>query len=226
MTSNLLINEFMFNPSASGDQNEFIEVKGDADTDYSEWSLIVVDGDGSVAGKIDNVFQLGTTNSAGYWVTPYQTNALQNGTQTVLLVKNFTGKAGDDLDTANGGTFTSTPWSEIGDTIAVSDGGSGDPTYAGAPVLTGKLIAGASRIPDGTDTNSASDWAIDDPSLAGIEGYGTTAAAGTVLVTPGAANDGSATGGSGTGTNTSGSDTGSGTGRGSETGGRERKRVA
>ncbi|MCW2265037.1 putative extracellular nuclease/glycosyltransferase involved in cell wall biosynthesis [Gluconobacter cerinus] len=218
MTSNLLINEFMFNPSASGDPNEFIEVKGDADTDYSEWSLIVVDGDGSVAGKIDNVFQLGTTNSAGYWVTPYQTNALQNGTQTVLLVKNFTGKAGDDLDTANGGTFTSTPWSEIGDTIAVSDGGSGDPTYAGAPVLTGKLIAGASRIPDGTDTNSASDWAIDDPSLAGIEGYGTTAAAGTVLVTPGAANDGSATGGSGTGTNTGGSDTGTGGSSGSDTG--------
>lgn len=79
-------------------------------------------------------------------MTPYQTNALQNGTQTVLLVKNFTGKAGDDLDTANGGTFTSTPWSEIGDTIAVSDGGSGDPTYAGAPVLTGKLIAGASAF--------------------------------------------------------------------------------
>lgn len=56
---NLLINEFMFNPSASGDPNEFIEVKGDADTDYSEWSLIVVDGDGSVAGKIDNVFNSG-----------------------------------------------------------------------------------------------------------------------------------------------------------------------
>lgn len=158
MSSTLLINEFMFNPSASGDPNEFIEVKGDANTDYSEWSLIVVDGDGSVAGKIDNVFQLGTTNSSGYWVTPYQKNALQNGTQTVLLVKDFTGKVGDDLDTANTGTFTSTPWSEIGDTIAVSDGGSGDPTYANAPVLTGKLIAGASRIPDGTDTDSASDW--------------------------------------------------------------------
>jgi|GEM_PF-4197800 len=50
MTSNLLINEFMFNPSVSGDPNEFIEVKGDADTDYSEWSLIVVDGDGSSTG--------------------------------------------------------------------------------------------------------------------------------------------------------------------------------
>lgn len=157
MASKLLINEFMFNPSVAGDPDEFIEVKGDASTDYSAWSLIVVDGDGTAAGKIDNVFTLGVTNSDGYWVTPFQTNTLQNGTQTVLLVKDFTGKVGDDLDTANAGTFTSTPWSEIGDTIAVSDGGKGDPTYAGAPVLTGSIINGASRIPDGTDTDSTSD---------------------------------------------------------------------
>ncbi len=231
MASKLLINEFMFNPSVPGDPDEFIEVKGDASTDYSAWSLIVVDGDGSVAGKIDNVFTLGTTNSDGYWVTPFQTNVLQNGTQTVLLVKDFTGKVGDDLDTANGGTFTSTPWSEIGDAIAVSDGGKGDPTYAGAPVLTGSIISGASRIPDGTDTDSTSDWVADDPSLSGIAGYGTTAAAGTVLVTPGAANAGTSpggkpagrpggsTGGSG-GAHTGGSGTGgTGTGSGSDTGG-------
>ncbi|WP_408872882.1 hypothetical protein [Gluconobacter roseus] len=213
MTSKFLINEFMFNPSVSGDPDEFIEVKGDANTDYSAWSLIVVDGDGTAAGKIDNVFTVGVTNSDGYWVTPFQTNALQNGTQTVLLVKDFTGKTGDDLDTANAGTFTSTPWSEIGDTIAVSDGGKGDPTYAGAPVLTGSIINGASRIPDGTDTDSTSDWVADDPSLAGIDGYGTVAAAGTVLVTPGAANDGTSSGGS-TGGDTGGSGSG-----GSDTGG-------
>ncbi|MBF0859754.1 glycosyltransferase [Gluconobacter sp. LMG 31484] len=217
MTSKLLINEFMFNPSVSGDPDEFIEVKGDADTDYSAWSLIVVDGDGTAAGKIDNVFTVGVTNSDGYWVTPFQTNALQNGTQTVLLVKDFTGKAGDDLDTANAGTFTSTPWSEIGDTIAVSDGGKGDPTYAGAPVLTGSIIDGASRIPDGTDTDSTLDWVADDPSLAGIDGYGTVAAAGTVLATPGAANDDTSSGGStGGDTGGSGSDTG-GSGTGSDT---------
>ncbi|MFT8807277.1 Hint domain-containing protein [Gluconobacter sp.] len=218
MTSKLLINEFMFNPSVPGDPDEFIEVKGDASTDYSAWSLIVVDGDGTAAGKIDNVFTIGSTNSDGYWVTPFQTNALQNGTQTVLLVKDFTGKVGDDLDTANAGTFTSTPWSEIGDTIAVSDGGKGDPTYAGAPVLTGSIINGASRLPDGTDTDSTSDWVADDPSLSGIEGYGTVAAAGTVLVTPGAANDGTSSGGSTGGSG--GSDTGGGSGTGgSGTGG-------
>ncbi|MFT8505487.1 Hint domain-containing protein [Acetobacter sp.] len=217
MASKLLINEFMFNPSVAGDPDEFIEVKGDASTDYSAWSLIVVDGDGTAAGKIDNVFTLGVTNSDGYWVTPFQTNTLQNGTQTVLLVKDFTGKVGDDLDTANAGTFTSTPWSEIGDTIAVSDGGKGDPTYAGAPVLTGSIINGASRIPDGTDTDSTSDWVADDPSLAGIDGYGTVAAAGKVLVTPGAANDGTSSGG-GTG-GSGGSDTGGSGSGGSDTGG-------
>lgn len=212
MASKLLINEFMFNPSVSGDPDEFIEVKGDASTDYSEWSIIVVDGDGTAAGKIDNVFQVGTTSSDGYWATPFLTNTLQNGTQTVLLVKDFTGKVGDNVDTTKSGTFTSTPWSEIGDTIAVSDGGKGDPTYADAPVLTGARAAGSSRIPDGTDTDSASDWIADDPSLAGIDGYGTTAAAGTVLVTPGAANNGTNSGGSDTDDNSGsdGSDTGGG----------------
>lgn len=212
MASKLLINEFMFNPSVSGDPDEFIEVKGDASTDYSEWSIIVVDGDGTAAGKIDNVFQVGTTSSDGYWATPFLTNTLQNGTQTVLLVKDFTGKVGDNVDTTKSGTFTSTPWSEIEDTIAVSDGGKGDPTYADAPVLTGARAAGASRIPDGTDTDSTSDWVADDPSLAGIDGYGTTAAAGSVLVTPGAANNGTNSGGSDTDDNSGsdGSDTGGG----------------
>lgn len=217
MATDPIINEFMFNPTGS-DTHEFIEVKGDADTDYSDWSLIVVDGDGSVAGKIDNVFDLGTTNADGYWVTPFQTNKLQNGTQTVMLVKDFTGSAGDDLDTDNDGTFDSTPWSLIGNTIAVSDGGSGDLTYAGAPVLTGDAAAGASRVPDGTDTGSPSDWTPDDPDLAGIDGYGTTPEAGTVLVTPGAANatqSGSSGDGSGSGSGTgSGDDSGSGSGSG------------
>ena len=187
MASDLDINEFMFNPSVAGDPDEYIEVKGAALTDYSRYSLVVVDGDGSAAGTIDNVFQLGTTNAAGYWVTPFQTNMLQNGTQTVLLVLDYV-PGTKDVDTANGGSFTSTPWSQIVDQIAVTDGDAGDKTYAGAPVLTGKTILGASRIPDGTNTGSAGDWTANDPSLAGIAGYGTTPAAGTVLNTPGAAN--------------------------------------
>jgi len=219
--TNPIINEFMFNPDGT-DTHEFIEIKGDASTDYSAYSLVVIDGDlPNAAGKIDNVYTLGTTNAAGYWVTPYGNNVLQNGSQTVLLVKDFTGKSGQDLDTDKNGVLDSTPWSMIADSIAVRDSDATDPAYAGAPVLTGAIIAGASRIPDGYDTNSASDWVSNDTSLAGIDGYGTTPKAGTVLNTPGAANDstdtgtGSTGGGTGTGTGTgTGGGTGTGTGGG------------
>ncbi|MCQ8277298.1 Hint domain-containing protein [Acetobacteraceae bacterium KSS8] len=187
MDDGLVINEFMFNPSLTGDPDEFIEVRGAALTDYSRYSLVVVDGDGNAAGNVDNVFQLGTTDAAGYWVTPFLSNTLQNGTQTVLLVLDY--KPGTkDLDTSNSGTFTSTPWSAIVDSIAVYDGDKGDKTYAGAPVLSGATALGASRIPDGSNTGQASDWVANDPSLAGIPPYGDTAASGTVLNTPGAAN--------------------------------------
>ncbi|MCQ8240217.1 Hint domain-containing protein [Rhizosaccharibacter radicis] len=191
MTTDPLINEFLFNPSLAGDPNEFIEIKGDPSTDYSGYSLLVIDGDGSQAGIVDNIFTLGTTNADGYWVTPFQTNKLQNGTQTVLLVRNLDPavKVGTDLDAGNTGSLTSTPWTGIVDSIAVRDSDASDPTYAGAPVLTGASILGASRVPDGRDTNTAADWVPNDPGEAGI-GNSNPPASGTVSNTPGAPNAG------------------------------------
>nr|WP_194300047.1 Hint domain-containing protein [Acetobacter musti] len=211
----------MFNPTGT-DTHEFIEVKGDPSTDYTGWSLVVIDGDlPNAAGKIDNIYNLGTTDADGYWVTPYGSNVLQNGSQTVLLVKDFTGTLGQDLDPDKDGVLNTTPWSTIADSIAVRDSDATDPAYAGAPVLTGAAAAGASRIPDGHDTDSASDWVTNDPSLAGIDGYGTAAAKGTVLNTPGAANDsadaGGSAGGGGDDTGGTGGNTGGDNGGGSDT---------
>ncbi|MBE7211123.1 MAG: hypothetical protein INR65_08895, partial [Gluconacetobacter diazotrophicus] len=200
------LNEFLFNPTVSPDIDEFIEIKGDPDTDYSAYSIVVIDGDRSSAnsdnaGVVDNVFRVGTTNAGGYWATPLQSNALQNGTQTVLIVRDFTGKVGDDLDRGDTGTLTATPWGAIVSAVAVSDGDKLDVTYVSpaalgatdqlattAPVLTGARLLGASRIPDRQDTGQASDWVANDPSLAGLPGYGTTPVAGDALNTPGAAN--------------------------------------
>ena len=47
---------------------------------------------------------------------------------------------------------------------------------------------GASRIPDGTDSNAATDWVRNDFDLAGIPGFTGTLVAGEALNTPGAAN--------------------------------------
>ncbi|MBE7190120.1 MAG: hypothetical protein INR67_17665, partial [Jatrophihabitans endophyticus] len=199
------LNEFLFNPTVNPDVDEFIEIKGDPDTDYGDYSIVVLDGDRSSAasdnsGIVDNVFRIGTTDAGGYWATPFQSDQLQNGTQTVLIVRDFTGKVGDDLDRGDTGTLTATPWSAVVAALGVSDGGKLDLTYTApaaigttdrlnytAPVLTGARLLGASRIPDGQDTGQASDWVPNDPSLAGLPGYAATPASGDALNTPGAA---------------------------------------
>jgi hypothetical protein len=99
-----------------------------------------------------------------------------------------------DLDTDNDGVLDATPWSAIVDAVAVNDGGAGDRTY-GVPALgpnyDGLSIfapGGASRIPDGNDTDAASDWARNDFDLAGIPGFAGTPVLGEALNTPGASN--------------------------------------
>jgi hypothetical protein len=77
----------------------------------------------------------------------------------------------------------------------VSDGGAGDLTYGG-PTLSGNYDGvssyapgGASRIPDGFDTESSTDWVRNDFDLAGIPGFTGTIGPGEAYNTPGAAND-------------------------------------
>ena len=70
----------------------------------------------------------------GFYLASLAANALENGTLTLLLVKDFTGALNNDLDTNNDGIFDVTPWDAIVDAVAVNDGGAGDMTY-GVPVL-------------------------------------------------------------------------------------------
>jgi hypothetical protein len=138
---------------------------------------------------------VGTTDSSGLELENLASNTLENGTITLLLVMDFSGYQGEDLDANDDGTLDSTPWSAIADAVAVSDGGSADLTYGG-PVLgpnydgvSGFAPGGASRYPDGTDTDSASDWVRNDFDLAGIPGYSGTIALGEAYNTPGAPNE-------------------------------------
>ena len=121
-------------------------------------------------------------------------NALENGTLSLLLVEGFTGALNGDIDTNNDGTVDATPWTSIVDGVAVNDGGAGDLTYAvpslgvsydGQPFAPG----GASRIPDGTDTDSTADWVRNDFDLAGIPAFAGTPVVGEAYNTPGAANE-------------------------------------
>jgi uncharacterized repeat protein (TIGR01451 family) len=186
------INEF--SASTTGTDVEFVEIYGPASTDFSTLTILEIEGDsGASAGTIDEVIAVGTTDANGFYLASLAANALENGTLTLLLVEGFTGAAGNDLDTDNDGTFDTTPWTRIVDAVAVNDGGAGDLTY-GLPVLgvayDGFAFApgGASRIPDGTDTDAAADWVRNDFDLAGIPGQTGTPVFGEAYNTPGATN--------------------------------------
>jgi predicted extracellular nuclease len=187
------INEFVFNHVGT-DTNEYVEVVGDANTDYSAYSILQIEGDTTGSGTVDSIFPVGTTNSSGHWYTGFLNGPLENGTVTLLLVKDFTSSAGTDLDTNNDGAFDSTPWSALVDDVAVSDAGAGDvaysttilaPGFGGNPFTSG----GASRIPDGADTDSVDDWVLNDFDLAGIPGFTGTPVEGEAYNTPGAPNE-------------------------------------
>lgn len=189
----VLINEF--SASTTGTDVEFVEFFGTASTDFSAYTLLEIEGDGTGSGTVDEVINLGTTDAGGFYLVNLPANALENGTLTLLLVTNFTGALGDDLDTDNDGIFDSTPWDAVVDAVAVTDGGSGDLTY-GIPVLgpnydglSSFAPGGASRIPDGFDTDSATDWVRNDFDLAGIPGFSGTPIVGEALNTPGAMNE-------------------------------------
>lgn len=186
------INEF--SASTAGTDVEYVEIYGAPNTDYSAYRILEIEGDaGTAVGTVDEVISLGTTNANGLFLVNLPANALENGTLTLLLVKNFSGALNQDLDTNNDGVFDATPWEAIVDAVAVHDGGAGDVTYA-VPVLgvayDGQPFApgGASRIPDGADTDAAADWVRNDFDLAGIPGFPGTPVVGEALNTPGAPN--------------------------------------
>jgi len=198
----LVINEFVFD-TPSFDTREYIELFGDEETDYSAYTILAIEGDiGTKRGVIDAHFQVGMTDENGLWTTPlFLFNTLENGTVTLLLVKDFdfaNFEARDDLDTDDDGTLDITPWSAIVDGVAVRDGGGSDKTYASAVVLGVAFdtipghVNGASRVPDGFDTDSATDWVRNDPGGAGLPGpkVGGTVDSGTALNTPGQLNVG------------------------------------
>ena len=187
------LNEFSANTIGTNDV-EYVEVFGTPNTDYSAYTVLEIEGDTTGSGVVDEVLAVGTTDANGFWLQNLTNGALENGTISLLLVKNFTGALANDLDTNNDGVFDVTPWDALVDSVAVNDGGAGDITYGG-PALgvsyDGLSFApgGASRIPDGFDTEAASDWARNDFDLAGITGFTGTPVVGEALNTPGATNE-------------------------------------
>lgn len=185
-----VINEYVAN-HAGTDTNAFVEIFGDPSTDYSAFTVLEIEGDGSPMGVIDAVLPVGTTNADGYWTNPED---MENGTITILLVENFTGSLGNDLDTNNDGVLDLMPWDRLVDDVTITDGDGGDGLYSSTvldPTFAGGSFApgGASRIPNGVDTDSAGDWTLNDFDGFGFPDFDGTPDAGEAVNTPGAENE-------------------------------------
>ena len=187
-----VINEF--SASTTGTDVEYVELLDEPGADLSPYVVLEIEGDtGSPIGVVDEVVTLGTADADGRLLVDLPANALENGTISLLLVSGFTGAAGDDLDANDDGVLELADGVEIVDAVAVNDGGAGDVTYGGVTLgvsYDGLPFApgGASRIADGTDTDTAGDWVRNDFDLAGIDGFSGTPVEGEALNTPGAEN--------------------------------------
>lgn len=190
-----VINEFVASHSGA-DAYEYVEIKGLPNTDLSRLTVLELEGDGTAgAGTIDGAWMVGTTDGAGYWTTGFLTNELENGSLTLLLVRDFSGTRGDDLDADDDGVLDVAPWSAVVDSVTVNDGDAGDRGYSATVLgpdydgLSSFPPGGASRLPDGADTDTAADWTRNDFDLAGIPTFDGTPQLGEALNTPGAPNE-------------------------------------
>ncbi len=187
-----VINEFVANHTGT-DTNEFIEIFGTPNGNYAAFTVLEIEGDSSGAGTIDGVFNLGTMDSSGFWTTGFLNNEIENGSITLMLVEEFTGSLGQDLDTNNDGILDVTPWTTLVDDVSVYDGGSSDRVYSTTILeayYDGNRYApgGASRIPNGTDTDTTADWVRNDFSGAGLPGFESIPDTGIAFNTPGYSN--------------------------------------
>jgi predicted extracellular nuclease len=187
----VVINEF--SASTTGTDVEYVELLATPGTDLSAYRVLSVEGDTPTLGILDRVVEFSAPDASGRSLATLPANALENGTMSLLLVTGTIPAVGTDLDANDDGAIDESFGLTVVDAVAVNDGTAGDLTYGGVTLgvsYDGLPFApgGASRIPDGTDTDTTSDWVRNDFDLAGIPGSTGTLVDGEAANTPGAAN--------------------------------------
>ena len=190
-----VLNEFSIDTAST--DIEFYEVYGAPSTDYSDLAILQVEGDGTSEsrGSVITVDAVGSTDEAGLWSVDLPANRVQNGTLTLLLVSGYTGDGTTVIDADRDGVIDEgAPWTELVDSVAILDGNAGDLVYSEAVLADGYdgeafAPGGASRIPDGHDSDTAADWVRNDFDKAGFPGFDGPPAPGQAWNTPGAPNE-------------------------------------
>ncbi len=141
-SADFFLNEIFINPPGSDDGFEFFEIRsasGGAASMQNLWFLSI-EGDGAAAGVVDQAINLSSfstgTNGLFLWrdaagllnpnpdsrtvvnVADFNPD-IENGSNTFLLVRSFTGAVNDDLDLTNSGTLNTTRWSSVVDAVSL-----------------------------------------------------------------------------------------------------------
>lgn len=163
-----ILNEVVIDdPSSVPEDGNFVEIFGDPSTDYSNYTIVGIEGDDiSTQGEIRWLDEVGTTDADGRYATTLGDVDYTRDVLTFLLVEDFTGELDDDLDTDDDGTLDSEPWTSVADALGVEDGAdNGSFTYVEingttyGPVVTATgTDGGFALIPDGTADAEAGDW--------------------------------------------------------------------
>ena len=225
--ASVVLNEIYVNPPSDDDSREYLEIlstTGGAESLTGLW-LIAIEGDAGSAGTATGLVEFAqdlsslSTGSNGLLLlgsdygsvgTPWGSlvdpstsladlNAsFENGSTTVMLVTNFTGAAGDDLDTDDDGGFDATPWTGVIDSVGWTDGGATDLTYSPAALTQtfGSPDAATRFIGDNTIESTLAWYNGDIDGFGGFlplaKSYDPTSASSNLptegRITPGAAN--------------------------------------
>ena len=195
VAESVVINEFIID--SANDDLDFVELFGDPFGELADYTLLEVNGIdlGASLGEILSVTTFANLDADGYSAIVPGAQDFQDLTVTFLLVTGFTGAVGDDIDADDDGTIDTTPWGALIDAVAADTPAPlvADVTYAGDAVVDFQGLGfvestGASRIPNGTDTDTAADWVANDTSAGTIGTQTDPAANGFAQNTPGAEN--------------------------------------
>ena len=166
------LNEIYINPPGTDNGTEFVEIRTDApSTPLTGIWFVGIEGDGPAAGVVDFAYDLSafSTGSNGYLLIRDAATVLapapaaatsiavqdfapdiENGSNTYLLVRGFTGSVGLDLDAENDGTLESTPWTATLDGVSlIENDGTANIGYAaqfGYTVFTAQTTFNADAL--------------------------------------------------------------------------------
>jgi len=176
----IYINEVFVNPPGADNGSEYFEIRScDPFRPLEGLTFLVIEGDGAAAGTIDQALPLTGQSTGGNGLFLWRdatvpmlpppepgTNIfiqdfvpdIENGGQTYMLVRGFTGSVGQDLDTDNDGVLDLAPWGAVIDAVAYSEASPAAVSRTYADDVGGVTFPQLSFTPDWIGRNRCCLW--------------------------------------------------------------------